>query len=408
MVWISLVKVLLFIFGLLYMLSAHFKKDTDSALEELWTSRIVLLILIVFSISLLWSDVDRGIALPALVKHGKLLEILLLVSLIRTAREARIGMSAFAAGQFFLLLGSWLLASGVPIPWATAKGIGSEYVVFSSYLDQSIIFATTAAVFWHLRATKLWPRWLGGLLAGAALLNVLLMLNGRTGYAIAAILLTLAIMWAMPRRLRFATLIATPIIVLFTLYLGSSQVHGRLLKIIHEVQSYVIEGENGTPSGGEKDSSGWRLNAWHRSVQAIEENPWLGHGVGSWTTTVKRLEGSSAANTFGAARTSNPHQEYLLWGVELGIGGALLLLALMICIIRDAQRFNNSTKRTVLSVVMAMVIACMFNSALYDALIGDFFCIALGLLMALGLRARPGVPDQEISAPELLRLKVAT
>lgn len=400
MAWISLSKVLLFVFGLAYLISNHFNKRSDAAFEELWTPRIVLAILIAFSLSLLWTVANMEIALLALVKHSKLLEILLVISLIRTAREARIGITAFFAGQTFLLLSSWLLAAGVQIPWATTNPIG-RYVVFSSYLDQSIILATSAAMFWHLRFDHLWPRWLGVLLAALALVNVLLLLEGRTGYAVAVAVISLAVMWAMPKHLRLATLIATPIVVLFGLYLGSSQVQVRLSKIINESQSYSKQAET-------ESSSGWRLNAWHRSVQAIEESPWFGHGVGSWTMTIKRLEGSSANKIFGEGKVSNPHQEYLLWGVELGIGGMLLLLSLIICLVRDTQRFNTATMRTILSVLGAMAVACMFNSALFDALMGDFFCIALGLLIALGLRSAPNASDPTITEPGIARLEAAT
>jgi len=34
-------------------------------------------------------------------------------------------------------------------------------------------------------------------------------------------------------------------------------------------------------------------------------------------------------------------------------------------------------------------VACLFNSSLYDALIGDFFVVTMGLLLALGLRNGP-------------------
>lgn len=400
MAWISLAKVLMFVFGLIYLITNHFKNRRDAAFDELWTPQIVLAILMAFALSFLWTGIDKEIALLTFVKHGKLLEILLLVILIRTAREARIGITAFAAGQAFVLLNSWLLATGVPIPWVTNPA--AQYVVFAeSYLDQSIMFATTAAVFWHLRSDKLWPRWVGGLLAAAALINVLLLLEGRTGYVVAVTTLSLAVMWAMPKRLRLATLIATPIIVLFGLNLGSVKVEGRLSKIVHESQTYAIQGES-------VSSSGWRLNAWHRSLQAMQENPWFGHGVGSWAITIKRLEGNSATKTFGEGNASNPHQEYLLWGVELGMGGTALLLALLICVARDAQRFSTSIRRAILSVLAAMAVACLFNSALYDDLMGDFFCIALGLLMALGIRSKSTSSGQTMSAPDLERLKAAT
>ncbi len=379
MAWISLAKVLLFICGLAYLIVNHFKQQSDSALSELWTPRIVLAILIAFSLSLLWTEADKDFALRTLVKHAKLMVILLLISLIRTVREARIGVTAFAAGQAFVLLNSWLLAVGVSIPWVTNPA--ATYVVFAtSYLDQSIMFATTAAVFWHLRSDKLWPRWLAGVFAAAALLNVFLLLPGRTGYVVAVAMLSLAAMWAMPKPLRLATLIGAPMIVLLAAYFGSVKVEQGLSRIVLESQSYTQQAEVGS-------SSGWRLNAWHRSLQAMEEKPWLGYGVGSWTPAIKRFEDHTATQNFGAGNSSNPHQEYLLWGVELGIGGSALLLALLVGVARDTQRFTPAIGRATLSVLTAIAVACLFNSALYDALMGDFFCISLGLLLALGIRS---------------------
>jgi len=406
MAWISIAKFLLFVSGLVYLTACQFNKEKNSAFEKLWTPWAVLAVVLAFSISLLWTDVDTEIALVALVKHAKLLEILLLIGLIRSAHEARIGLTAFATGQTFLLLSSWLLAVGVPIAWATATGRGSEYVVFSNYLEQSIIFATTAAVFWHLRSVQLWPRWLGSLLAGAALINVFALLIGRTGYIVAVLMISLTAMWAMPKRLRLTTLIVAPMLVLAGLYFGSTQVHDNVSRLLRETQSYTIQGKDESSSGWFENSSGWRLNAWHRSVQAIQESPWLGHGVGSWPVTVKRLEGHTASITFADIR--NPHQEYLLWGVELGVGGVLLVLSLMYCLVRDARQFKSFIARATLSVVVAMAVACLFNSALYDGLIGDFFSIALGLLLALGVRTRPSAASQPESAPDVLGLKGAT
>ena len=383
MIWISLAKVLLFVCGLVYLVASHLNQRKDLAFEKLWTPHAVLGILIIFSLSLFWTDADPEIALLTLVKHAKLLEILLLASLIRNENEARIGIVAFLAGQAFLLINSWLLAAGLPIHWV-ASPIGRN-VVFSSYLDQSIIFAGAAAVFWHLQTERIGPRWLAWLLTAAALINVFLLLDGRTGYLVALTVIALAVMWTMPKRWRVATLVATPLLVLFGLYMGSAKVQERVSKIAHESQAFAQQ-------GGTESSSGWRLNAWHRSVQAITESPWLGHGVGSWTVTIKRIEGSTATQTFGEGKASNPHQEYLLWGVELGVGGSLLLLSLIACLVRDALRFKTSVAQATMSITAVMAVACLFNSALYDGLIGDYFCVALGLLMALGLRS-PSTPD---------------
>ena len=117
MAWISLAKFLVFVFSLAYLIRNHIHKQSDPALKELWTPRIILTILLIFALSLVWTEGDPTVALLALVKHSKMLEILVLICLIRTAQEARIAMMAFTAGQALLLLSSWLMVAGVPIPW---------------------------------------------------------------------------------------------------------------------------------------------------------------------------------------------------------------------------------------------------------------------------------------------------
>jgi O-antigen ligase len=326
------------------------------------------------------------------VKHSKLLEIVLLVSLIRTVSEARIAITAFACGQAFVLLSSWLMFVGVDIPWHAHAP--TPYVVFSTYLDQSIMFATTASVFWHLRHEKLWSPAAGTIGAALAVASTLLVLEGRSGYLVALSGLALAVMWAVPRRLRLAAFVVAPIMILTVVALGSAQVQERIGKIVTESQNFVK-----TQKVGEGDSSGWRLNAWYRSVQAMGDRPLQGHGVGAWTFAVKRMQGSTATEIFGERNQSNPHQEYLLWGVELGVGGLLLFVCALVCVARDARLFPQPVQRATVATLVAIAIACLFNSALYDDLMGDFLVVTLGLLMALGTRTMvSGKPQTEVDA----------
>lgn len=48
-----------------------------------------------------------------------------------------------------------------------------------------------------------------------------------------------------------------------------------------------------------------------------------------------------------------------------------------------------------------MAVACLFNSTLYDDLMGDFFCVSLGLLMAYGVRNKQALlaPDKAVQSP---------
>lgn len=378
----SIGKLLLFLAALGYFIEAQLRRVPDGALPTLLSPRLLVFILAVFAISLLWTSADLHTALAALVKHGKLLVIVLLASLIRTAREGRIALLVFAIGQFALLAISWLLVAGLPLPLAPQGA--SPGVVFSSYLDQSIIFATSAAVIWHLQSLPaprpLWPRWLAAAFVIAALASVFQVLIGRTAYVVAIALIGLALVWRLPPKFRLTALFGVPLLILLALFMASSYLPARVGLVFSESRNFSEKADITT-------SSGWRLNAWQRSIEAIAEKPAQGHGVGAWSNTVKRLQGRSGAAVFGAGSLSNPHQEYLLWGVELGLGGILLLLLLHLALARDFAGFVESVWRAGVSVVLAMAIACLFNSSIYDGLIGDYFCIVLGLLLGLGLRS---------------------
>ncbi|MFO1262800.1 MAG: O-antigen ligase family protein [Rhodoferax sp.] len=380
MAWISLAKVLVILVGT-GMWCAQALRRQGRPDTAWWTPKVVLVALAAFALSGLWTGADAAAAFNTYVKHAKLLEVVLLVVLIRHVADARVAVKALVAGQVFLLLSSWALRLGLPVPWQAASATAN--VVFSTYLDQSIMFATTASLLWYLRKERLWPAWLGALLALLALANSLLVLEGRSGYLVALSAIALAAMWAMPAKWRLPTLIGTPVIALAALALGSAQVQERVTKIFAESQHFAQ-----TQQVGELDSSGWRLNAWKRSVQAFAQKPLIGHGVGNWTPAVKQFEGANAVAMFGEGNASNPHQEFLLWAVELGAGGLVLLLGFLASLCRDALRFEAPVGRALLAAVAATAIACMFNSSLYDDLMGDYLVVTLGVLLALGVRQR--------------------
>ena len=385
MAWISLAKALLFVGGLGYLINAQFQSERRSNLRGLATPPVLLLIVLFFALSLIWTEVDTEFALKAFIKHAKLLGVLLLVFLIRSEREARIAVLVFIALQVFVLISSWLLAAHITLPWVfnSQSVLSSRYVVFAeSYLDQSIMLACMAAVVWHLSSDGHWPRWTAGFVAIAAMLNIFFLLPGRTGYVVAFSLAALAVLWALNKRTKGIALVAIPLIVVLGLYFSSGQLHQRIYQVVHETQSYSVQAETQT-------SSGWRLNAWQKSIQAIIEEPWNGYGVGSWAPAVKRLQGTDATEVFGSGDASNPHQEYLLWGVETGVGGMLLLLAFLLAVAWDTRQFPTGVRRATLSVVVAIAVACCFNSSLFDDLMGDFLYVSLGLMMALGMNQAP-------------------
>jgi len=108
--------------------------------------------------------------------------------------------------------------------------------------------------------------------------------------------------------------------------------------------------------------------------------------VGSWNDEYRRLEGTHLRKD--AADLRNPHQEYLLWGAQLGVGGIALLLAFLVFAARDARTFSPDVCRAAWSMTAMLAVVCMFNAILFDAFVGDYFCVLIGLLLALGVHGQ--------------------
>ncbi|UUZ73633.1 O-antigen ligase family protein [Polaromonas sp. P1(28)-8] len=390
---ISISKLLLFIFAAATLLFFERRSVGSPALARTYTPTAVLVVLLAFTISLFWTTAPSADAMGSIAKYGKLLLIVLMMALIQDRREAMYALGAFVLAQLFLMLSSWMLFIHLPVPWATSRMALKEFAVFSSYLDQGIIGAVLAAICWHLRHLapgRFGPHFMV-LAALAYLCNVLFVLNGRSGHLVAIAMLSLAIMWELPKRYR-AAVVLLPFVLVGALFLSSHKVRDRLIMMKMEVESHSAHAQPNT-------SSGLRLHFWMNSIQMIARHPVAGSGVGSWSTEYNRIQRDLDPAHKDIAGNFNPHQEFLLWAVQLGIPGLLLLCGLMLAMIRDSWTMEKPYARVVQSTVVALAVACLFNASIYDALIGDFFAVTLGLLLALGLTANASKPSAMSAQP---------
>lgn len=379
----NIAKLLAFLASIAVLAGTLRGRPLDPALRGLRSPIVALLMLaaLVLSLGYTTATSQAGAAGDAL-KYLKLLLIPAIVLLIRTPREALLALMIYVASQTFVVATSWLLYLGAPVFWVPPVR-NSVATVYSSYLDQTIMTAAFAAICWHLRHQFPLRRgaWIGAGLAAFALVNALVMLPGRSGHVAAIGVMSLAVLWAAPPKWRIPAL-AAPVVLVAAAMALSPQFNQRLMTAVHETKAY--QANDPTPS-----SSGQRLIFWTRSLQLIQQRPLTGFGAGSWNREFQRLEAADGRAAPGMVHVRNPHQEYLLWGVMLGVGGIVLLLAFMAAVVRDAWRLRKPVRHATVSVVAVLAIACLFNSSLFDALIGEYFCIMFGLLLALGLRERP-------------------
>jgi len=390
MVLISISKLFLLAFGASALIFSRRFPTPGRRLNGMSTPTVIVLVLGAFALSLFWTVAPQAEALGSLPKYGKLLMVIFLVILIRDQREAIYALGAFAVAQTFLLASSWMLFLHLPVPWATSRMALTEYAVFSSYLDQGIMSTVFAALCWHLR--ELVPgrfgRRLAIFIAFLGLANVFFVLIGRSAHVISIVLISIAIMWELPKKYR-PLIVLLPFLLAIGLFFASSKVRDRLTLVQTEVSAYSAQHKADT-------SSGIRLDLWNTALQAIGEHPLAGSGIGSWSTQFNRLQHEKNPAHVDIDGNGNPHQEFLLWGVQLGIPGILLFMALLFSMWRDTLKMAKPYARAAQSTLIALTVACLFNSSLYDAQIGDFFCILIGLLLALG---RQNLPEQPLAYP---------
>lgn len=345
---------------------------------------LIYLAMVAFSVSVWWSTANGSAVSKSVAQHGNLLIIPLVYFMIRTRGEAELAMRIFLAGQLLLLLGSWALYLHFPMSRGHGGfgGANGDYAVFSSYLDQSIMTAVFGALTWHFRELLPSPLRTAQVAAVITLCTcaVFGIFVGRTSYLVALALATLAIYWALPKRWRIGAMVAPVLLAGLVSALAPMAVERAEL-----VRTEVLMHLNSDGSHNDASSSGIRMNFWKTALKAIEKNVWIGHGAGSWGQQYDALQPDAQSPGY-VPTVGNPHQEYLLWGVELGIPGIALLIAIFSASWRLSIGFGRPAAQASQSVLVAIMIACLVNCSLTDALIGDYLCLALALSICLGMK----------------------
>lgn len=338
-----------------------------------WLTGVILVTIFYMGASVVWSEADLSLALNAWARHARLLGIVLVLFLIVNLCEARAVLRAFVIGQTFVVLSAWLLVLSIDLPWATSMNAKLNYSVFGSYLEQSISQSVLAAIVWFHRDWIFGKngRWIAIALACTTMVLTLVFLQGRTGALVGLALIALAIIYALPRQYLPLAFVMPLLVVLVGM--GSSKVmRDRFLAVKSEVGAYQQQSVVDS-------SSGQRLLFWKVSLEAASERPIFGHGAGSWNLNYRQHEAGRAP--VSTLRVGDPHQLFLLWAVEGGLVGLALLLAVFVAIFNVTQKLFGTDAKAGQAVLLALVISSMLNSMIFGIGMGDFFCVAIGILL---------------------------
>ncbi|MBN3792927.1 O-antigen ligase family protein [Burkholderia sp. Ac-20353] len=229
-------------------------------------------------------------------------------------------------------------------------------------------------------------------IAAWSLVNVFVMLQGRTGQVIALLLiLVVALRFVLVLRkrsaLRAGLAAGALVVAAAALVVAACTIHnGRLVKVVSEVQQYR--------QSDAATSTGLRLEWYKKGLELYRARPVIGYGAGGLEFEFQKLTaGKTAAE---GQLTSNPHNEYLLMAVQLGTVGVLLFINLIVQIARGSRALDPRSRHLLLAWLAIFAIGSLANSLLLDFAEGHLIVLLAGIL--LGCSERGAVLPRETSA----------
>ena len=340
---------------------------------KLWPSMTwwILLAMVWMSLSFLWTESSSADALAGWGRHSRILWFIPVLYLLRSPEQSLLTLKWFVAGMVVMMLSSWALVAGLPVPWASAKELPSLGIVHGSTLEQPVLLTFLAVVLWFMRAH--WPqghwRWVPIGILLLTVLNVFFVMTGRSGFLVMLVFISMAVWWQLPKRWRWLV-VGLPFVLAALMMVLSPRFQTRTTEVVKDVLSYR--------QGSIETSQAQRLDYWHRSLLAFQEKPLIGHGVGSWRMNYHRLGGMQAD------APSNPHQQYLLWLVEAGVVGCILFLSLLFAQYKDAQALPTNDRQALTTITAIAAVMGLMNCPYFGAGMGECLVYLAASLLVIG------------------------
>jgi O-antigen ligase len=189
----------------------------------------------------------------------------------------------------------------------------------------------------------------------------------RNAYLITLILPAFALLYRFrqPKGIAIASLLFTALLSI--VWFGSETVRTRTHQAISELRLLHDEGiYNGSTNA--------RAQMMLEASKQMMQHPLFGTGTGSWLEHWRIV----ARNTPEVAEINNPHNDYLLAGMENGIPGLLALLGMMTAFLYINWKANDRWGGLAFLVTASVGITAAINAPFRDAVLG----MALVWLMA--------------------------
>lgn len=353
---LSVLLILLWLLSFQFMtLPAILKKSPVAA----WS----LLLFACFIFGLSYSSAIPSDGFSIIMKYRELLFIPVLFSFLTTERYRSWAWKAFIIASVLTLLISFLMSAGM-IELNT-KGDPA----FKSRITHSIFIAFFAFFCAHKACAD--DRYVGLYLALLLLCgyNLFFVVEGRTGQLIFFALILLFAVQRLTKKGLLFSLIA--IIIFLALFLNFSEKATRLHEGFANTQAYLQPKPEQTES-----SMGQRYTFWKYSLELIAEKPLFGHGTGSLAKEYKRIAKGEGFIT------DNPHNEFFMIGVQLGLLGLFVYLGFLASQYYCSRKLPKEEKWLAQGILLSLIITSLFNTPILDHTEGHWFASMIALCFA--------------------------
>ena len=346
------------------------RKQIISTLKQPIVLSCVLLYAL-FVLGIFWSHAPNADIVRMLVKMRNYLfmPIFVAIFLFSPYRRAVILGFAIAVGLSLLLsVGTWL----INYPILQGAHSGGEWTVFRSHTyHTSFILLLVAGLLSGLLAHKITGKLamvsIVTIVLGA--IDVLFITDSRTGVIMFFIVFALVFLqWRIKQGILISLILVLCVPVVFWV---SPNVKERMLQAKENVTSFKDGGSVDTPVGVRME--------FHRvSTLLIKESPILGHGTGSFAMSYKDYvtKNNGPKNIDGGILVSgNPHNDYMWIGVELGMVGVLVLIAIILSLCYQSRRLPVPERWIAVVLAGTYAIITLQNSFFTDNISGVGFIL---------------------------------
>ncbi len=340
------------------------------------TNRILwppLLLFAMLFIGLFYSSAGWQESLVIFKKYRELFYFIIVFSFLQTARNNSTGFLSALNARYVLLAGMttlMLISYAMYFGWIPEEKAGSSTIhhITHSFFMAMLSFWIVQEFANGIEQKRGAPNFLLLPIFILATINIFFISLGRSGMVVYIILLVLsAVQRLKPRQTVISLLLVCGLLA--GIYHNSENAATRIDAAIRDIQTYN--------PGASRSSLGMRFDWWQNSVTLIKKAPLTGYGTGSFATEQKTLTRGTATQI-----SDNPHNEYLMLGVQLGIPGIVAFFILLTSLFSFSFSLPEGSRNMLQGTVLAFAWGCLANSWLLDSHPSHFFLIAAAVLVS--------------------------